>query len=93
MSIYLGIHVGHNASASIMKDGNILFALQEERFVDQKNFIGFPEKSLQFIKKYLIENNFIIDHAGFGSSYCPTFELKYPINHFFSDVRNNFIAQ
>ena len=40
MSTYLGIHVGHNASASIMKDGNILFALQEERFVDQKNFIG-----------------------------------------------------
>ena len=84
MSIYLGIHVGHNASASLMKDGELLYALQEERFNGQKNFVGFPDQCLIFLKKFVEKNNLNIDTAGFGSSDCPIFELKYPINHFFS---------
>ena len=46
--IYLGIHAGHNSSASLMHDGKIIFALQEERFTNIKNFIGYPSKSIQY---------------------------------------------
>jgi len=84
MKIFLGIHVGHNASASLMINGKIIFALQEERFVKQKNFMGFPEKSLRYIKDYLKKNSLTINEAGFSSSNMQVFELKYPIIHFFS---------
>ena len=44
----LAIHSGHNASASLMRDGEILAVIQEERIVRKKNFVGFPEKSIEF---------------------------------------------
>ena len=47
----LGIHDGHNASAALMKDGEILDAIQEERFNKIKNFGGFPENSISYILK------------------------------------------
>ena len=84
MSVILGIHVGHNASVALMINGNIKLALQEERFQNIKNFQGFPEKSLRYIKQYLSTKNLIINEAAFSSTDCPIFELKYPLNHFFS---------
>ena len=48
---FLGIHDGHNASAALMKDGEIIDAIQEERFNKIKNFGGFPEKSIEYILK------------------------------------------
>ena len=84
MKVFLGIHVGHNASTSLMINGEVIFALQEERFTEQKNFMGFPEKSLHYIKKFVKKNSIIIDEAGFSSTSMQVFELKYPIIHFFS---------
>lgn len=43
----LGIHDGHNASVALVEDGELLFALQEERPTNVKNFFGFPEKALK----------------------------------------------
>ena len=40
MKVFLGIHVGHNASTSLMINGEVIFALQEERFTEQKNFFS-----------------------------------------------------
>lgn len=54
----LGIHDGHNASAALMKDGEIIDAIQEERLNKIKNFGGFPEKSITYILK---KNNLNID--------------------------------
>ena len=51
--IYLGIHVGHNASACLMIDGNIVLALHEERFNKIKNFTGYPKNSIDYCKTYL----------------------------------------
>lgn len=42
----LGIHDGHNASAALVEDGELVFALQEERPRNIKNFNGFPEESI-----------------------------------------------
>ena len=42
----LGIHDGHNSTACLFKDGKIHWVLQEERLRHEKNFDGFPEKSI-----------------------------------------------
>jgi len=50
----LGIHSGHNASACLLDNGRIRYAIQEERLRRVKNWWGFPELS---IKKILEELN------------------------------------
>jgi carbamoyltransferase len=58
MSHYvLGIHDGHNASACLLRDGAIQFAVQEERLVGQKNYSGFPRRAVQAC----------LEHAGLGA--------------------------
>ena len=43
----LGIHDGHNAAAAILEDNDLLFAVQEERLVHEKNYYGFPGRSIK----------------------------------------------
>ena len=45
--IVCGINASHTASATLVKDGQILCALQEERPTREKNRNGFPEESIQ----------------------------------------------
>lgn len=48
MADYLiGVHDGHNSAASILKDGQVLFAIQEERLTGKKNYVGFPVESIR----------------------------------------------
>ncbi len=54
MGLYLGIHDGHNSSAVLFENGNIRYAIQEERLTGEKNFFGYPLKSIQ---KILDETN------------------------------------
>ena len=42
----LAIHDGHTASVVLMKDGKFVYAIQEERLVNEKNIGGFPDHSL-----------------------------------------------
>jgi carbamoyltransferase len=46
--VVLGIQDGHNSSAAIIKNGKVAAAVQEERFVNIKNYSGTP---IQAIKK------------------------------------------
>lgn len=47
MSRYiLAIHAGHNASALIGDENGVVYAVQEERLNGEKNYWGFPEKSV-----------------------------------------------
>ncbi len=43
----LGIHDGHNAGASLIKNGELIFAISEERIRNIKNFSGIPELSIK----------------------------------------------
>lgn len=43
----IGVHDGHNSAASILKDGQVLFAIQEERLNNKKNYSGFPVESIR----------------------------------------------
>jgi len=45
----LGIHDGHNSSASLVVDGKVKYCIQEERLTNEKNFWDFPEKSVRKI--------------------------------------------
>jgi carbamoyltransferase len=42
----LGIHDGHNASATLVVDGKVVLSAQEERYRYQKNFMGFPDHAI-----------------------------------------------
>jgi carbamoyltransferase len=68
----VGIHDNHNASVCLLEDGAIKFAVQEERIVREKNYTGFPYKSLQM----LLECNDLtledIDFFAFNHKYNPT---------------------
>ena len=49
----LCIQDGHNASASLMINGEIILALQEERFNEIKNYTGYPHQSVQYCLNFL----------------------------------------
>lgn len=82
--IFLGINVSHGASASIMVNGKIVRAFQEERFNKVKNFVGYPKKSIDSCLKFVKNNNLTVDHAAFSTINNPIFPFKYPLDNFFS---------
>jgi carbamoyltransferase len=45
--IVLGVHDGHNASATLVKNGSVVAAIQEERLVNEKNYSGTPRNSIR----------------------------------------------
>ncbi len=45
----LGIHDGHNAAAALIVDGQVVAAMQEERFNREKNWTGFPNQAIQWV--------------------------------------------
>ena len=58
MSDYLlGLNYGHDATVVLMKDGEIVEAMMEERVTRVKKYIGFPHEALAYLKKkYNIDN-------------------------------------
>ncbi|MEW5937242.1 MAG: carbamoyltransferase C-terminal domain-containing protein [Candidatus Thermoplasmatota archaeon] len=79
----LGIHDGHNASACLVEDGVLTHCVQEERFTNVKNIIGFPEKSIEYIlkdRKIVIED---IDVVAWSSKFMvQPFDPKEMIAHY-----------
>lgn len=65
----LGIHDGHNAAVALLQDGKIVFALQEERPTNIKNYFGFPEKAIAtlFSRQKIDSND--IDFVALTSHY------------------------
>lgn len=65
----LGIHSGHNASACLLDNGQIKYAIQEERLRGIKNWWGFPELSVKKILEELNLNSSEIDLVALSSHY------------------------
>ena len=82
--IFLGINVSHGASASLMIDGEIILAFQEERFNNIKNFVGYPKKSIEECIKYVENKKLKIDEAAFSTIKNTIFGFKYPLDNYFS---------
>ena len=54
--IILGINFGHNSSICLIKDGKILFAIEEEKVSRVKNDFFWPKKSIsRLLKEYKIK--------------------------------------
>ena len=57
-NIVLGIHDGHNCGATLVIDGKIFSSICEERLSRKKNDIGYPKRSIDFLKNHAgIKNN------------------------------------
>lgn len=47
--IILGIHDGHNATATVLRDGKIVACASEERFSRIKNDSGYPSQAVDYV--------------------------------------------
>lgn len=47
----LGIHIGHDSSAALVRDGRILADVAEERFTRTKHYCGLPIHSIEYCLK------------------------------------------
>jgi predicted NodU family carbamoyl transferase len=47
----LGLHHGHDATVVYIDNGEIVEAMSEERLSRQKKHIGFPRRSLAYVKE------------------------------------------
>ena len=72
----LGIHDGHNASACLLADGEIVFAVQEERLVGEKNFAGFPAQSVTACLRFASVQPYEIREIAFASHRSTPFRLR-----------------
>ena len=45
--IFLAVHVGYNASAALMVNGEIVAAAQEERYTRRTNETGLPAQAIE----------------------------------------------
>lgn len=52
MVYVLGATLGHNATAAISKNGEIIACVSEERFSRKKNHFGYPERAIKFCLEY-----------------------------------------
>lgn len=64
----LGIHFGHDASASICSPDGVLFALQEERVSRIKHHFGFPRLAIETALAHCAISASDIDIVAFSSS-------------------------
>ena len=49
--LIFAVHVGHNASAALMRDGVVVVAALEERFCRIKNVVGYPKHAIDYCLK------------------------------------------
>lgn len=47
----LGFNFGHDATVVLVKDGEIIEAMSEERLTRVKKYIGFPHEALAYVRK------------------------------------------
>ena len=47
--IVLGINCGHDSGCTLIQDGNVINAINEERLTRVKSYNGFPFKSIEHI--------------------------------------------
>src|SRR5688500_5117216 len=76
MSIFLGISsIDCDVTATFIKDGEIVYAAQEERFTRKKQQSGFPYKTIEDGLRYLGISTKDIAAVGYGW-YKPDVEKK-----------------
>ncbi len=82
--IIIGIYDDHNASAALSINGEVVCAIQEERFTKRKNEKGFPKNCVEYImKRYDLSNENIDIVAMSTIARNDLNNLNYPIDAVF----------
>jgi len=70
----LGVYPGHNATAALLKDGQIVACVSEERFSGKKNHLGFPKQAIAWCLEFGGIESRQLDGVGLGFQYlAPVF--------------------
>ena len=69
----IAIHPGHNASVGLFENGECKLILHEEKFINVKNYLGFPYKSLERLYSEISFDN--IDYFTFTISNYLTYKI------------------
>lgn len=83
----LAIHAGHNASALIGTEEGIIYAIQEERLTGEKNYWGYPTRSISACIERVGIKSKDIKHIVLGAQ---QFVTRY---HSREDVINSYSRQ
>lgn len=98
----LGLNIGHNATAALLKDGKIVGCVSEERFTRLKNYTGIPFRSIKYLlslEKIEMEDvNLIVldDHydiyenPDFGKQFLEAYTKKTTSKKILSNLAYNF---
>ncbi|MCL9781542.1 hypothetical protein M9194_08890 [Vibrio sp. S4M6] len=82
--IILGIHDGHNASAALIVDGELVSAAGEERFSREKHHYGFPYQAVKAVLNDADIGLDDIDHVAMATKTLPPAYFKTRRNSTFS---------
>lgn len=66
--ITLGVYEGHESGASIVKDGDLIASVEEERINRVKKFVGFPEMAIRECMKIAGMGPGDIDNIAYGTN-------------------------
>ena len=83
--LILGLNSFHaDSSASLIKDGKIIYSLEEERFKRIKHYSGFPIEAIEKVLKYSNTNIEDIDYITTNKSnlYNIFEKIKFSLKHF-----------
>ena len=86
MVITLGINDGHNAGAALIKDGQVLAAIQEERLRNIKNYSGVPSRAIRAvyrIAKINPQETDLISMVSLNRTYSPLKEFPFHVKLFY----------
>ena len=90
--ITLGINNKHsNASACVVIDGAVKFAIEEERLIRVKNYNGFPIHSINACLDYIKKTRGNSEYDNIAVNFNPFFNLPYKINKFLLLFYKNYI--
>ena len=81
----LGLNIYHgDSSACIMKNGEIIFAIEEERINRIKHWAGFPIESIKYCLNYACISLDQVDYIAINSNFYSNFlsKVKYGLTNF-----------
>lgn len=94
MTTYLGISISHDGTLSVLRDGQHVFSVAEERLSRQKGHIGFPFRALAHVFEAgivaadeIAAVGIAIDHFRQGSNRILDFELADDVPYY--DIMND----
>ncbi len=74
----LGVHDGHNSTACLLKDGEIVSCVSEERFTRVKNQRGFPALSVEWCLKNEQITGSDLDRVALSTLHDPLVDIADP---------------